>query len=47
MLFLYHNESIAKIWKSLPCLMSLHPGNIEPSEGTMYLTCSLAWLGKG
>lgn len=27
--------------------MSLHPRNIEPSEGTVYLTCSLAWLGKG
>lgn len=27
--------------------MSLHPGNIEPSEGTMYLTHSLAFLGKG
>lgn len=27
--------------------MSLHPRNIEPSEGTMYLTCSLAWLCRG
>lgn len=27
--------------------MSLHPENIEPSEGTLYLTYSLAWLGRG
>lgn len=27
--------------------MSLHPRNIEPLEGTTYLTCFLAWLGKG
>lgn len=46
MLFLYHNLSLLpKSGNPFPFLMSLHPRNTEPSEGTVDLTCNLAKWG--
>lgn len=46
MLFLYNSLSLLPK-SGNPSCMSLQLRNIEPSEGIMYLSCSLAWIGRG